>query len=702
MVGRISARDPGAWSLLAGVVLLAVMVAVDVVVGRQINGAYAGAAVLTAINADVRRTASVAALALTASVASGTWNDNLGERDWAFRFVTCVLVCALAVIAAEANHRRRERLTRTTALAQRVLDALAVELTGARTVKEVTDGFLGHAMGALGATSAMVLSLDADDVLRTVSWHGRAGGGADQYQEISLSSDMPGAIAARERMDVHFRSLPEIVAAFPDLAGYYPSDRSLHLLPLHRDDTTYGLLAITFPPALFTPHEDGFLHSLAGALTSAMRRALELQDQDGATQRTVLLAEASMSLSRSLDMDTTLAEVGRLLVPRFADWCSLQLLDDGRLETVALQHRDPATTEWARSLMSVFPTRMDAPHGSAHVARSGQSEVYPFIPSELIEATAASAEHLALIRRLGLTSALIVPLNSREGVVVGTLTLIHAESGRRYSEEDRAFLEAVAERVAVALDTAVTFEQQSERLAGVTLVAEAAQQAILALPPARVGPVALSARYLSAAREAQIGGDLYEVVQGPSSVRLLVGDVRGKGLSAVRTATVVLGEFRAAAASTGDLAQVARDIDRRIIPYLPDAEDFVTAVLVDIERDGRFGVVSCGHPAPVLLSADGHVDAIELDHSPPLGLGVDPVIAHGKLERGDRLLLFTDGLIEARSPAGEFIDPAPFLPAVGQAEFDTALDGLLGSVTREAGHALDDDLALLLACYDPR
>ena len=193
-----------------------------------------------------------------------------------------------------------------------------------------------------------------------------------------------------------------------------------------------------------------------------------------------------------------------------------------------------------------------------------------------------------------------MPLIGRDGVV-GTLTLIHAESGRRYGEEDVAFLEAVADRVAVALDTAATFEHQSERLAGVTLVAEAAQRAILAPPPARVGPVALSARYLSAAVEAQIGGDLYEIVRGPSSVRMLVGDVRGKGLAAVRTATVVLGEFRAAAASAGDVAHVAREIDRRIVPYLPDAEDFVTGILVDIRADGRFDVVSCGHPAPVLL-----------------------------------------------------------------------------------------------------
>jgi serine phosphatase RsbU (regulator of sigma subunit) len=682
------------------VLLLVVFVAVDVLLGRQINGAYAGAAVLSAINAGVRRTASVAVLTVVASIASGVWHATLGGGAWMIRFAACVLICGLAVAAAFVNDRRRIRLERTTALAEHVLDALAVELTGARTVKEVADGFLGHAVATLGATSAMVLTLDADDVLRTVTWHGRGGKGADQFQEVPLSGDLPGAVAAREGADLHYRSRADIVAAFPDLAGYYPTDRSLHLLPLHRDATTYGLLALTFPPGLFSPAEDGFLHSLGGALTSAMLRAEELQDYDAATQRTALLGEASMTLSRSLDLETTVAEVGRLLVPRFADWCLLQLLRDGQLDTVGVQHRDPETTEWARSLARAFPTRMDAPTGAPNVVRTGRSEIYPFIPAELVDATAVSEEHLVILRRLGFTSAIVAPLTGRDGVV-GAVTLIHAESGRRYSDADLAFLEEMADRAALALDTASTFEEQSQRLAGVTLVAEAAQRAILTQPPARIGPIGLSVRYLSAAAEAQVGGDLYEVVAAPSAVRLLVGDVRGKGLSAVRTATVVLGEFRAAAAGTGDVATVAREIDRRIPPYLLDNEEFVTAVLVDIEHDGRFHVVSCGHPAPVLLTADGNIEEVQLDSSPPLSLGVNPVTASGKLGPGDRLLLFTDGMIEARSPTGDFINPAPFLPDVARADFNSALDALLASLTQAAGHRLDDDIALLLACYDP-
>jgi serine phosphatase RsbU (regulator of sigma subunit) len=685
---------------LAGMGLVLALVVTDLVTQHQINGVYAGGALLAAVWCGPLRTGIVAAVALLASLGSGIWNDNLGDRDWMVRFAACALLCAIAVLTASVSQRRRRDLRRTTTLAQHVLDALAVELTGARTVADVAEGFIGHARETLGAKSAMVLSLDPDGVLRTVTWAGRGGSAADQFQEVPLASDVPGAVAAREGVDLHYRSVREIEAAFPALVGYYRTDLSLHVLPLRRGERTLGLLALTFPPGSFTPAEDGFLHSLAGALASALLRAEELQTADAATQRTALLAEASMTLSRNLDVDSTLAELTRLLVPRFADWCSVQLVEGDDLRTVAIQHRDPETTAWARSMAGSFPTRMDAPTGGPNVIRTGRSEIYPYLPAELVDAAAANDEHRAILRRLGFTSAIVAPLTGRHAVL-GVVTLIHAESGRRYGEADLDFLEEIADRAALALDTAATFEQQSERLAGVTLVAEAAQRAILAPPPPRVGPVALTARYISAAVEARIGGDLYEVVGRESAVRLLVGDVRGKGLAAVRTATVVLGAFRAAAADAGDVGEVAREIDRRLMPYLPDPEDFVTAVLVDIHHDGRFTIASCGHPAPVLLPVDGGVRPLALDPGVPLGLGAAPRVSEGVLQPRDRLLLFTDGLVEARAPDGSFVDPAIFLDALRTAPMETALDDLLDELRAAAGHTLEDDLALLLACYDP-
>ena len=242
-------------------------------------------------------------------------------------------------------------------------------------------------------------------------------------------------------------------------------------------------------------------------------------------------------------------------------------------------------------------------------------------------------EHLRLLRELGIRSAVIVPLTGTTGTF-GALTMIAAESGRRFDEDDRRLAEDLARRAALAVETAEAFRAQSGRLAAVSRVAEAAQRAILAPAPARVGPVALAARYVSAFAEAQIGGDLYEVVPRPGAIRLIVADVRGKGLEAVRTATVVLGEFRAAAADLDDLTAVAVQIDRRLAPYLGE-EDFVTAVLAEIVDDGTLTVASCGHPAAVIAARDGAVLRSGPARQPAAGSGNPAVAVHGSaLGRG--------------------------------------------------------------------
>jgi serine phosphatase RsbU (regulator of sigma subunit) len=261
------------------------------------------------------------------------------------------------------------------------------------------------------------------------------------------------------------------------------------------------------------------------------------------------------------------------------------------------------------------------------------------------------------------------------------------------------FLEDVASRAALALEAADTLREQSGRLANVTRVAEAAQLAILAPPPSRLGPVSLAARYASAAAEALVGGDLYEVVQRPAAVRLLIGDVRGKGLTAVRTATIVLGEFRAAAADLDDLGELAIQIDRRVRPYLGD-EDFVTALIAEITDDGRYAVACCGHPAPLLASA-GQVTELELEHSLPLGLGAAPAVLTGQLEPGQRLLMYTDGIIEARTAVGQFVDFLQVVSAIATGGLDDALDRVLAALHEATGPELGDDLALLVAEYQP-
>jgi serine phosphatase RsbU (regulator of sigma subunit) len=333
------------------------------------------------------------------------------------------------------------------------------------------------------------------------------------------------------------------------------------------------------------------------------------------------------------------------------------------------------------------------------VVRTGRSEFYPHLSQGVFDRFAVTDEHLEMIRAFKMSSSMVVPLTGRSGTF-GAMTLMYAESGRSYVEDDVLFVEDVARRAALALETAQRFSETSGRLADVQLVANAAQRAILAPVPSRLGPIALAGRYVSASAEALVGGDLYEIIQRDDAVRLLIGDVRGKGLTAVRTATIVLGEFRAAAADLADIGDVAVQIDRRLRPYLGD-EDFATALVAEIDFDGRYSIASCGHPPPIVVRG-GALSELALESSLPLGLGAQPTVAHGRLEVGDRILLYTDGVIEARDEHRDFVDLFRLAERLAHGPLDLALDGILDSLHRAVGRELGDDVALLAAEYDPR
>ncbi|WFE27180.1 PP2C family protein-serine/threonine phosphatase [Solwaraspora sp. WMMD791] len=240
------------------------------------------------------------------------------------------------------------------------------------------------------------------------------------------------------------------------------------------------------------------------------------------------------------------------------------------------------------------------------------------------------------------------------------------------------------------------------RLRRMTEIAEVAQRAVLRSPPPVLDDVALVARYLSASEAANVGGDLYATVASPYGVRLIIGDACGKGLQAVQMATTVMGAFRQSAFVQPELTAVAADLDQAVhrdAVSTGQPAQFVTAALVQLRGD-TVTVLNCGHPAPALRTAEGTLEILEpADRHPPLGLrrdapDPDPVIR--VWHPGDRLLLYTDGLIEARNGGGEFLSSTRVTACLDLPDRSEALDRIVAELQRHAGGQISDDAALLL------
>jgi stage II sporulation SpoE-like protein len=201
-------------------------------------------------------------------------------------------------------------------------------------------------------------------------------------------------------------------------------------------------------------------------------------------------------------------------------------------------------------------------------------------------------------------------------------------------------------------------QRRERELADVTAIAEATQQVLLRPVPQQVGDVRLSVRYMSAASGARIGGDLYEVVTTRTGLRLIIGDVQGKGLPAVQTAATVLGAFREAAHDAPSLAVITDRIEASLARQ-GDREQFVTAILAQVSDDGSaIELLNCGHPAPLLVGHDGARFIEPADPGLPLGLTElavpDRQPATIEFGAGEAILLYTDGISEARDKHGDF------------------------------------------------
>ncbi|WFB10723.1 serine/threonine-protein phosphatase [Streptomyces sp. LX-29] len=254
----------------------------------------------------------------------------------------------------------------------------------------------------------------------------------------------------------------------------------------------------------------------------------------------------------------------------------------------------------------------------------------------------------------------------------------------------------------------VRHEQELTRLRS---VAEATQAVLLRPLPEQIGPLRIASVYLAAEAEAQIGGDLYAAARTARGTRLMIGDVRGKGLKAIGDAALVLGAFRAAAHRQAELpvlvayleGTVSSDLDDPSAPRdesEDDGEAFITAALLDVpDEEAVLHVINCGHPPPLLLR-DGTVTPLQNHRpAPPLGLtefaAADFTVETFPFRVGDVVLLYTDGVIESRNADGVFYPLDRRVTCWPGGDPQTLLRRLCADLLDHAGGVLGDDAAMV-------
>jgi PAS domain S-box-containing protein len=439
---------------------------------------------------------------------------------------------------------------------------------------------------------------------------------------------------------------------------------------------------------------------------------LDISARRAAQERAALLTKATATLTDTLDLQEAVARLARMVVPALGDWCIVTLVDgdadprDWRraLRDVGWWHDDPALRpvleQYARERIASF-------HDDAVLAqalRTGE-QVVVRSATDVVAATLPDGPPRELLRALAPRSAVVQPMRGRDRTL-GVLTLCL----RELDEPRRADLDTIAElagRAGLALDNARLYEQQRQ-------LAEGLQRSLLTEPP-QPDHAHVVVRYQAAARAAQVGGDWYDAFLQPpgGAMMLVIGDVIGHDTVAAAAMGQVRGLLRGIAANTGDgPADVLRQVDQVMRTLRIDTT--ATALVARLEQtpeERTLGITrlrwsNAGHPPPLVLRPDGTVSALP-DVEPDLLLGIDPSTPRTEsevvLDRGDTVLLHTDGLVERRGQSLD--DGLAQLRAVlaGLATEPLTLDELCDRVLQRMLPATpEDDVALVAVRLHPQ
>jgi PAS domain S-box-containing protein len=385
-----------------------------------------------------------------------------------------------------------------------------------------------------------------------------------------------------------------------------------------------------------------------GNVTMAINVIEDISAHKRAEMSQRFLARSAEVLASSLNPDELLVEVANLAVPEVADWVAVELVtDSGAVERKALAHMDPEVREWALDVSKRYPPDPDSRAGVYQVIRTGQAELYPEIPDELLREGAQDEEHYRILREFGMRSAIIVPMTTR-GRTLGALTFVSGNSGRRFDEQDVELAQELGRRCATAVDNARLYTERS-------YIARTLQESLLPVELPDIPGVEAAARFRPTGEGNEVGGDFYDMFEtGNRGWTVVMGDVCGKGPDAAAVTALARYTLRAAAMREHLPSRSLAVLNEALLRQRDDRR-FCTvayAYIEKLDRGARVAVACGGHPLPLLLRAEGTVETVGVPGT-LLGVVPDPNLEDRAvmLEPGDALVFYTDGVIESRSDA---------------------------------------------------
>ena len=434
----------------------------------------------------------------------------------------------------------------------------------------------------------------------------------------------------------------------------------------------------------------GHLGELLHASAEAAEREQLLQELLEERRRNEFLNLATQVLSEVFDYRDMVKRLAQVAVPVLADLCLIDIAgEDGQIGRMAAWHADPAKRALTELLLTAYPPDPEGTHPALEVMESGRSMWSARMTDEFLRETSRDQRHYEIIKELGFTSYMTVPLGNGGGDVIGTVSLVSAGSGRRFSEKDLGLAEQLAEQVSSVVSRARAYDR--ERRISHELQRNLLPDAIPELPGWEV-----AARYLPAAVGYEVGGDWYDVVPvNDRLVALVVGDVEGHDLEAAR----IMSRLRhALGLLVLEEREPGRALERLNRVALSGVQARLATALVGV-LDTTSGLImfsSAGHPSPVRIEP-GRAAELVVPPGPPLGVQRCHYKDHEYQLAEDCLVMFTDGLVERR---GVFLDDRlalleSSLRAAPTGDPDTISDFVIDAMT--ADERSSDDIVVLAA-----